>query len=103
MLSPLDDVALRHVEGPRRYTPMDVAHAFARAAGRPVGVTVTPRARLQQAFEGMGFSAAAAASYARMTALSIESGFTMPDDAVRGRINLEEHLRDVIAPSPHDN
>lgn len=97
LLSPVDDVAMRHVEGPRRYSAADVARVFAEALGRTVDVVITPRGQLQQAFEALGFSRKAAESYARMTALSIDSGFAMPVDALKGETRLEEHVRDVLA------
>ena len=97
MLSPPNDVALRHVEGPRRYSAEDVAHAFSQLLGRKVDVRVTPRHGLQQAFETLGFSHAAAESCARMTALSIDAGFAMAADSVKGPTSLQEHLRDVLS------
>jgi uncharacterized protein YbjT (DUF2867 family) len=44
-----------YVEGPERYSPGDVADAFARALGRPVEVVVTPPAQWEEAFRSMGF------------------------------------------------
>ncbi|MBH2009703.1 MAG: NmrA family NAD(P)-binding protein [Xanthomonadaceae bacterium] len=97
LLSPVDDLALRHVEGPRRYSAADVARVFADALGRPVEVVVTPRGQLHQAFEALGFSRIAAESYARMTALSIDSGFEMPADALKGQTRLEDYVRNLLA------
>lgn len=36
LMTSLDDRGVRYVEGPRRYTPSDVARAFAETLGRPV-------------------------------------------------------------------
>ncbi|WP_326540473.1 NmrA family NAD(P)-binding protein [Pseudorhodoferax sp.] len=93
MLSSPDDVALRIVEGPRRYSANDVAHVLSQLLGREVGVQVTPRHGLRKAFEALSFSREAAESYARMTALSIDAGFAMAADANKGPTTLEEHLR----------
>ncbi|WP_418147879.1 NmrA family NAD(P)-binding protein [Variovorax paradoxus] len=95
--SPLDDVGIRYVEGPRRYTSADVARAFSEALGRPVELDVTPRGKWKAAFRGLGFSEAAADSYARMTAVSVDSGFEMPGDALRGSTTLEAYIRGLVA------
>jgi uncharacterized protein YbjT (DUF2867 family) len=97
--SPLDDSGIRYVEGPRRYSSADVAKAFSQALGVPVSVDVVPRGKWEEAFRGLGFSEAAADSYARMTAVSLDGGFDMPDDALRGATTLEAHIRDLIAKS----
>lgn len=97
MLSPPHDAALRIVEGPQRYSANDVAHALSQLLAREVGVQVTPRRGLRQAFEALGFSRAAAESYARMTALSIDAGFAVAADAARGPTGLEEHLRGALS------
>lgn len=99
LVSPLDDTGIRYVEGPRRYSSADVAKAFSQALGVPVGVDVIPRGKWEEAFRGLGFSEAAADSYARMTAVSLDSGFDMPDDAMRGATTLEAYIQDLIAKS----
>lgn len=96
LLSAVDDVALRHVEGPRRYSPADVAQSMSELLGRDVEVVVTPRTRLREAFGQQGFSAAAAESYARMTSLSIDEGFAMPADSVRGKTTFDKYLRSAM-------
>lgn len=97
--SSLDDVGVRYVEGPRLYTSEDVARAFSQALGRPVEVEVTPRDRWKQAFLGLGFSDAAAESYARMTAVAVDSGFDVSDDPLRGTTTLDAYIRDLVAGS----
>jgi uncharacterized protein YbjT (DUF2867 family) len=88
LLAPLEDTGVRHVEGPARYTPRDVADAFAAALGRDVSVEVAPRARWTAVFRALGFSDAAARSYAGMTAASLDGGFGMPADPERGPTTL---------------
>ena len=97
LLSTPDDTGIRYVGGPRRYSSADVAKAFSQALGVPVGVDVIPRDEWKEAFQGLGFSEAAADSYARMTAVSLDGGFDMPDDALRGATTLEAHIRDLLA------
>lgn len=97
--SSLDDVGVRYVEGPRLYTSDDVARAFSQALGRPVAVEVTPRDRWKQAFLGLGFSDAAAESYARMTAVAVDSGFDVSGDPLRGTTTLDTYIRDLVAGS----
>ncbi|WPH17111.1 NmrA family NAD(P)-binding protein [Variovorax paradoxus] len=99
LVSPLDDVGIRYVEGPRRYSSVDVAKAFSQALGRPVELDVTPRDKWKAAYRGLGFSEAAADSYARMAAVSVDSGFDMPGDALRGSTTLEAYIRGLVARS----
>lgn len=84
------------VEGPRRYSPQDVADAFAAALGREVRVETTPRDQWASAFEAMGFSKAAAQSYARMTAATVDD-LELPEDPVRGRVRLEDYVAALVA------
>jgi uncharacterized protein YbjT (DUF2867 family) len=99
LVSPLDDVGIRYVEGPRRYSSADVARAFSQALGRPVELDVTPRDKWKEAYRSLGFSEAAADSYARMAAVSVDSGFEMPGDALRGSTTLEAYIRGLVARS----
>ncbi|MGO1003470.1 NmrA family NAD(P)-binding protein [Lysobacter sp. CA196] len=97
LLSPLDDTGVRYVEGPRLYSSNDVAEAFAKALGQRVKVKVTPRDQWKQAFLSLGFSDAAAESYARMTAVSIDGGFDIADDPLRGKTTLEDYVSELVA------
>ena len=97
LLSGTEDAGVRYAEGPRRYSSADVARAFSEALGRPIDVEVTPRAEWKDAFLKRGFSEAAAQSYTRMTALSLDSGFDMPADAFRGATTLELYVSDLVA------
>jgi uncharacterized protein YbjT (DUF2867 family) len=96
LLSPIDDVGVVHVEGPERYTVTDVAHAFADALGRPVEPQITPREEWVATFKGLGFSDEAADSYARMTATTVDQGFTPAEDAIRGSITLRDHIAALV-------
>lgn len=93
LVSGLEDVGVRYVEGPADYTCNDVAAAFASALNRPVTVEVTPRDRLEPAFRSLGFSDAAANAYARMTSLSIERGFDRAEHPIRGDISLDAYIQ----------
>lgn len=95
LLSPPEDVGVQHVEGPERYTPADVAAAFSRALHRPVDVAVIPRDRWQQTFLQLGFSDAAAESYARMIAASLDDP-GVPDEAIRGTTTLDAYIRALV-------
>lgn len=99
LLEPPHDQNIHHVEGPHRYSPQDVADAFAAALGKPVKVEVTPRDQWVAAFRKLGFSAAAAESYARMTAVSVDSGFTMSEPFERGETALEDYIGALVAKS----
>jgi uncharacterized protein YbjT (DUF2867 family) len=99
LTSSTGDVGIRYIEGPERYTSADVADAFAQALGRPVEVEVTPRSKWKEAFRALGFSAAAADSYARMTAVSVDSRFETSDETLRGTTTLETYIRELAARS----
>jgi uncharacterized protein YbjT (DUF2867 family) len=87
---------MHNVEGPRRYSPNDVANAFAAALGRPVDVAVTPRSEWRAAYRKLRFSEAAADSYARMTAISVDSDFEMPESTERGKVTLEAYVHNLV-------
>lgn len=96
LLSPLSDVGVTFIEGPRRYTPQDVADAFSRALGRRVELKVIPREDWKAAFKGMGFSDAAAGNYTRMTEASLDGDFAKPADPVRGETTLEDYIAEFV-------
>jgi hypothetical protein len=64
---------------------------------RPVEVTVTPRDQWIAAYRKMGFSQAAADSYARMTAISIDAGFETPGATERGKGDAGSLCRSAAA------
>jgi uncharacterized protein YbjT (DUF2867 family) len=91
LLEPADRTALHHVEGPDRYSAIDVAEAFAAALGRPVEVDVVPRDAWIATFERLGFSPSAARSYAGMTATATDTP-DLPDAPVRGPTDLPTYI-----------
>ncbi|MBS0422020.1 MAG: NmrA family NAD(P)-binding protein [Proteobacteria bacterium] len=93
LLSSLEDVSIRYVEGPARYTSADVAEAFAVALNRPVEVSVTDPSRFRDAYRELGFSAAAAEAYSRMAEETLRSDFDFEDQAVRGSTTLRSYIR----------
>lgn len=90
-----DRTGIFYVEGPRPYTPRDVAGAFAAALGRTVRVKTTPRDQWTPAFKAIGFSSPAAESYARMTAATAD-GPAFPPEAIRGPTRLEDHIAALV-------
>lgn len=99
LTSGIEDTGIRYVEGPERYSSADVAHAFANGLGRSVEVEVTPREKWEEVFSSLGFSDAAAESYSRMIAVTVDCGFDMPENAVRGRTTLETYVGQLVARS----
>ncbi|KRB57082.1 NmrA family transcriptional regulator [Rhizobium sp. Root708] len=97
LLSPTADVGIRYIEGPDRYTFLDVAAAFSDALGHAVLLQKIPDDQIEANLRDMGFSHAAADAYARMTRASIE-GMELPDDHVRGEVGLRDYLRDLVFP-----
>ena len=84
---------LHHVEGPRRYTPQDVADAIGASLGKSVTVNVIPESDWENAYRKAGFSPAGAHSYARMTAATLHSG-ARPVDPRRGSTELADYFRE---------
>jgi uncharacterized protein YbjT (DUF2867 family) len=91
---PIEQIGIHPVEGPKRYSPNDVAAAFAAALGRAVRVNVIEREDWEDAYRSLGFSDAAARSYARMTALTAD-GPEYPEDSIRGSIPLETYIGEL--------
>lgn len=94
-----DRTGIFFVEGPRRYTPQDVANAFAATLGRSVRVETTPRAQWVPAFKAIGFSSPAAESYARMTGATVDDP-AFPADPVRGVVRLEDYISALVMREP---
>jgi uncharacterized protein YbjT (DUF2867 family) len=99
LISAMEDIALRYLEGPERYSSADVAEAFAKALGRPVKVMVTPRSEWEETYRKLGFSVDAARSYARMTAVSLNGGFDFSGEPIRGETTLEQYIHALVARS----
>lgn len=97
LTEPVTAVGTYYVEGPERYSARDVADAFAEALDRPVQVEVVPRDQWEAAYRKLGFSEAAAHSYARMTAASLDGDFVSPSEAERGEISLREHVAHQVS------
>jgi len=93
---PVENTGMHHVEGPRPYSPADVADAFARALGREVEVEVVPRAQWVATYRTLGFSEAAAKSYADMTAVTLDEDYPIPGEPVRGQIDLDAYIQDLV-------
>lgn len=95
MLGAAEASGTHYVEGPERYSPGDVARAFAEALGRPVQVAVTPPEQWEQAFRSQGFSEAAAKSYAAMTRITLENK-EEPETPQRGATSLDEYISALV-------
>jgi hypothetical protein len=74
-----------------------VADAFAAALKRPVEIDVVPRAQWEAAFKAIGFSTAAAHSYARMTAATLDEHYEMPGEPERGIVTLQTFVNESVA------
>ena len=92
---PLGQEGVHYVEGPARYSAADVAAAFAQALGRSVEVSVTPPDQWEKAYRDLGFSAPAAASYARMTQATVDAVFE-PENPRKGGVTLKRYIADLV-------
>lgn len=95
MLAPPGQGEITHVEGPRRYTPRDVAAAFAASLGRPVQVAVTPRAHWRDSFLQAGFSHTAASAYTAMIEATVDNP-AWPEPTERGPTTLEAYIDRLV-------
>ena len=93
---PAARTGIHHVEGPQRYAPADVADAFAAALRHPVRTVVIPREAWPDAFRERGYSDAAARSYARMTAVSVDGIDEPPGDPERGATTLTSYIEGLV-------
>jgi uncharacterized protein YbjT (DUF2867 family) len=100
MTEEAEHVGIRYVEGPSAYSPTDVAGAFAAALGREVHVVEAPRERWEETFRSLGFSPAAAASYARMTEITVDTGGERPAVFERGQVTLDAYVADLVRRIP---
>lgn len=96
LLEPVSETQLRCIEGPERYTPQDVADAFATALDRNVTVDVAPREQWEAIFRDAGFSPEAARAYIRMTAVTLDGGFDPPETAEHGTTGLRSFIAGAV-------
>ncbi|MBK8447319.1 MAG: NAD(P)H-binding protein [Micropruina sp.] len=85
-----------HVEGPRRYTPREVAAAFAEAVGSPVATVRTPPQEWTNAFLAAGFSTEAAESFTGLTTLTDGDDWQLDAAPTRGATTLPEYIRALV-------
>jgi NAD(P)H dehydrogenase (quinone) len=87
------------LEGPRRYSPDDLALALSQVVGRPVQPRAIPRDQWEPAFEAQGVPAAAAALRAEMLD-GFNTGhvdFGREAEHVRGSVSLDEAVAKLNA------
>ncbi|HNP71979.1 MAG TPA: NmrA family NAD(P)-binding protein [Kouleothrix sp.] len=96
LLEPASEASLRNIEGPQRYTPRDVADAFAEALGADVAVETIARDAWAATFARLGFSQAAAHSYACMTGTVVDDQAAWPGSPERGTTTLREYIRRIV-------
>jgi len=70
--SSIDDVGIKSVEGPRRYTFADVASAFSELLRHDVSLELIPRDRIESNYRQLGFSEPAARAFTRMTIATLD-------------------------------
>ena len=95
LTEPAERTGVHYVEGPRHYTPGDVANAFSAALDRPVRVEVVPPQQWEDTFRSLGFSDPAAKSYAHMTGLTL-AGPAKPANPIRGGMELRDYIEALV-------
>ncbi|WP_026734323.1 NmrA family NAD(P)-binding protein [Fischerella sp. PCC 9605] len=98
MTEPIENTGLHNIEGPERYSSLDVAEAFAKALQKPVKVVETPRDQWIKTMQNMGFSNEAAASFSNMTTLVIRGEMPTCDSVTRGVVSLESYIAELVHP-----
>lgn len=96
LTSPIGDVGLEFVEGPKRYSFADVADILSKVLRRDVRLKIIARDRIESSYREQGFSEPAAKAYTRMTKATLD-GSEFPANAVRGMVTLEEHITSLAA------
>lgn len=89
---PTGATGIRHIEGPARYSPRDVAASFSEALETKVEVAVIPREMWVETFLQFGFSEAAAQSYACMTGAVVDGKTQGPDKPEHGSTTLRDYV-----------
>ncbi|KXV33197.1 NmrA family NAD(P)-binding protein [Gluconobacter thailandicus] len=93
LLSDEGQSGIYNIEGPKAYTPDEVAGVFSDLLGRSVQVESVSQDQWYATYLTNGFSAEAARSYAAMTGLFVHQRYELPVDPHRGPTDLETCLR----------
>ncbi|WP_192360855.1 NmrA family NAD(P)-binding protein [Mesorhizobium mediterraneum] len=93
---PIEQTGIHYIEWPARYSASDVAACLSDELRRDIQVVTAPREKWQETFEGIGFSKAAAESYARMTAVTLDDP-ELPKNPGRGTVSLQRYISDLVA------
>lgn len=96
MIASLSEARKVQVEGPARYSPSDVAAAFAAALQREITVETIPERDWIDTFRAFGFSDTAAQSYANMTRIVCEHGFPSMNETLHGTISLGDYVDQLV-------
>jgi uncharacterized protein YbjT (DUF2867 family) len=99
MKKPIADNGSYYFEGPRAYTPSDVAYAFSIALNKSVEAVEIPQLKWKETFKTLGFSDSATESYAAMTRLTLE-GPERPTNPVRGSTTIEQYVKKIVQRHP---
>lgn len=96
MLEPITRTGLHYVEGPEKYSPNDVAAAFAAALRKEVKAVEIPEAQWEQTLKDAGFSEPGAKSMAAMTRVTLQQKFEQPQHTVKGTTTLNNYIRELV-------
>lgn len=96
MMQPVDQTGHYDVEGPEKYSPRDVANAFAQVLGRKVDVVSMPKDKWVESLGKSGFSLAAAESMAAMTEVILAQSYNVPVNPVRAKTTLSQFISGLL-------
>ncbi len=99
MTESVEQTGLHFIEGPNRYSPREVADAFAAALDRPISAQSIPYDHWLATLKRMGFSELAAESFFNMTAATLNETFPDTDSVERGTTSLHEYVSQLVSSS----
>lgn len=94
--APLSSEGIYHIEGPEKYSALDVAKAFSKALGKEVTVKVLSEGEWEPWLLKMGFSQIAAESMIRMTEITLAEDYEVPSSPIRGTTTLEMYIHSLV-------
>lgn len=98
LAAPVEQVGTYFIEGPKRYTPAEVAHNMEQVLGRSVQVNEVPPEAWLSYYRSHGFSEQAAHSYAHMTEIFVANRYAQPDAPHKGATSLMHYMRAALPP-----
>lgn len=92
---------VHYIEGPQRYSAIDVAKAFSYALGKPIRVERITRDQWVPYLLGMGYSQASAEALAALTEITLEGRYEKPLKFLRGTTTIDAYIEGLVRRQLH--